>query len=75
VRRDKAALSSGCKPVTDPIELAELFDVDVDDFARTSAFTAAHWLGWLQRRQAVEPQSFQDAATPPSAGRPLLLCA
>ena len=49
-------------PVADPIELAELFDVDVDDLAGRGAFIATDRLGRLERRQAVEAQPLEDAA-------------
>ena len=39
-------------PMADPIELAELFDVDVDDLARGGAFIATDRFGRLERRQA-----------------------
>ena len=48
-------------PVADPIELAKLLDVDVDDLAGRGAFIAADRLGRLERRQPVEAQAFEDA--------------
>jgi hypothetical protein len=48
--------------VADLIELAELFDVDVDDLTRGGAFVATDRLGRLERRQPIEPQPFEDAA-------------
>ena len=47
--------------MTDPIELAELLDVDVDDLAGRGAFIAADRLGRLERRQPIEAQAFEDA--------------
>ena len=41
--------------VADPIEPAELFDVDVDQFAGMLALVAAHRLGRLQSREPVQP--------------------
>jgi hypothetical protein len=49
-------------PVTDPIELAELLDVDVDDLAGRGAFLAADRLGGLERRQSVEAEPPENAA-------------
>jgi hypothetical protein len=40
-------------PIADPIELAQLLDVDVDDLAWGGAFIAADRLGRLERRRAV----------------------
>src|SRR5947209_16204484 len=39
--------------MADPIELPELFDVDVDQFTRTLPLVAPHRLGRLQGRQLV----------------------
>jgi hypothetical protein len=47
--------------MADPTELAQLFDVDVDDLARRGPLVAAYGLGRLERRQAIEAQPFQDA--------------
>ena len=49
-------------PMADPTELAQLFDVDVEDLARGGSFVATDWLGRLERRQAIEAQPFEDAA-------------
>src|SRR5271154_3126492 len=49
-------------PMADPTELAQLFDVDVEDLARGGPFVATDWLGRLERRQAIEAQPFEDAA-------------
>ena len=49
-------------PVTDPIELAELLDVDVDDLAGRGAFIAADRLGRLESGKPIEAQPFEDAA-------------
>ena len=48
--------------VADPIELAELFDVDVDQLARPLALISARRLGRLQGAQLVEAQTLEDAA-------------
>ena len=48
-------------PVTDPIELAELLDVDMDDLAGRGAFIAADRLGRLEPLQPIEAQAFEDA--------------
>ena len=48
--------------MADPTELAQLFDVDVDDLARGCPFIATDRFGRLERRQAIEAQPFQDAA-------------
>jgi len=45
-----------------PTELAQLFDVDVEDLARGCPFVATDRFGGLERRQAIEAQPFQDAA-------------
>ena len=47
--------------MTDPIETAELFDVEVDHLTRMIAFIAPHWLDRLQCREPVEAQPSQDA--------------
>jgi hypothetical protein len=39
-------------PMTDPTELAELFDVDGEDLARMVALLTAHGLGWLEPGKA-----------------------
>jgi hypothetical protein len=48
--------------VADPIELAELFDVDVDQFSGMLSFIAADRLGRLQRGESVKAEPTQDAA-------------
>ena len=49
-------------PMADPTELAQLFDVDMDDLSRGGPFVATDWLGRLERRQAIEAPAFEDAA-------------
>ena len=49
-------------PVTDPIELTELLDVDGDDLAGRGAFIATDRLGRLERRQPIEAQAFEAQA-------------
>ena len=62
--------------MADPIELAELFDVDVDNLAGSRTFIAEDRLGRLQRRQAVEAEALENAADGgrrnPDLGRDLL---
>ena len=60
-------------PVTDPIELAQLLDVDVDDLAWGGALVAADRLGRLERRQPVEPSRRDAADVPGNAPRGDLL--
>src|SRR5262249_42873728 len=48
--------------MADPIELAELFDVDVDQFAGMFTLIAPHRLGRVQVAQSVQTQPPQDAA-------------
>ena len=48
--------------VADLIELAELFDVDVDQLARPLALVSAGRLGRLEGAQLVEAQALEDAA-------------
>jgi hypothetical protein len=48
--------------MTDPIELAQLLDVDVEDLAGGGAFIATDGFGRLQRRHSVEAQALEDAA-------------
>ena len=43
--------------VADALEFAELFDVDVDQFAGIFALIAAHRFGRLQSREPVEAQA------------------
>ena len=45
-----------------PTELAQLFDVDVDDLARGGPFIATDRFGRPERRQAIEASAFEDAA-------------
>src|SRR6266700_5712618 len=47
--------------VTDPIELAELFDVDMDQLSRMFALIAAHRRSWFQVAHPVQSQPPQDA--------------
>ena len=47
--------------MADPVELAELFDVDVDQFAGMFALIAPHRLGRLQIAYPVQAQPPQDA--------------
>ena len=59
-------------PVTDPIELAELLDVDVDDLAGRGAFIAADRLGRLSADSRLRPRRLRRrltvaAETPTSA--------
>ena len=42
-------------PMADPVELAELFDVDVDDFAGGSAFIAADRLAGSSADSLLRP--------------------
>jgi hypothetical protein len=48
-------------PVTDPVELAQLLDVDVDDLARRGSFIAARRLDRLQRCEPVEAEAPENA--------------
>ena len=48
--------------MADPVELAELFDVDVNQLTRVLALITPDWLDRLQRREPVEAQSPQDPA-------------
>ena len=49
-------------PMASPTELAQLFDVDVDDLAGGCPFIATDRFGRLEPRQAVEAPAFEDAA-------------
>lgn len=49
-------------PVTDPIEFAQLLDVDVDDLAWGGSFIPADRLGRLQRRKPIEAEAPENAA-------------
>ena len=48
--------------MTDLIELAELFDVDVDHLTGPFPFISAWRFGKLQGAQLVEAQAFEDTA-------------
>ena len=48
--------------MADPIEAAELLDVDVDESRRGVALVAADRLGRLERRKRLRPRRLQDAA-------------
>ena len=48
--------------MTYPIELSELFDVDVDELARPVALIAPRWLSRFQGAQSIEAQALEDAA-------------
>src|SRR6187399_2708950 len=54
----------------DPIDPAELLDVDVDHLTRMLAFVAPHRFARLQRRDPVEPEQPQDAADGGSGATP-----
>jgi hypothetical protein len=56
------AASVAGDPVADAIELAQLFNVDVDDLAWMLAFIAANGLGRLKRGETVQAEPAQDAA-------------
>ena len=45
------------------IELAELFDVEVDQLARLLALMSAGWLGRLQGAQLAQPKRFRTRLT------------
>ena len=47
--------------VTGAVELTELLDVEVNELARALALIAADWLGRLERLQAIEPETTQNA--------------
>jgi len=59
-------------------DASELFDVDVDQFARTFPLIATHRFGRLQGRELVEAQALQDPADGcgryPDFGGDLLAC-
>jgi hypothetical protein len=63
-RTPPAALPSSIlgDPVTDPVELAELFDVEVKQFAGTFALIAPHRLSRFQSAHPVQSEPPQDAA-------------
>jgi hypothetical protein len=46
----------------DPVETAELLDVDVDEVAGTVALIAANGLGRIKVTCAAQPRLAQDAA-------------
>ena len=48
--------------MADLVELAELFDVDVDQLAGPFALVAAGRLGRLQGAELVETQTLEDTA-------------
>src|SRR5436853_3482812 len=48
--------------MADPVEAAELFDIDVDQFAGMLALVAAHRRGGFKRLDAVEAEAPEDAA-------------
>ena len=62
--RPSAALTPAiaCDAMSDLLEAAEFFDVEVDHLAGMGAFVPADRLRRLQRFQRVEAQSAQDAA-------------
>jgi len=49
-------------PVADPIELTELFDVDVDELAGLIALVTARWFGRLEGAQPIEAQALEHPA-------------
>src|ERR1700733_7898671 len=51
-----------CDAMAYAVELAELFDVDVDELAGMLALVAAHGLGRLQHLELVQAQPLEDAA-------------
>src|SRR3954467_15497089 len=54
--------SVACDAMADPVEAAELFDIDVDQFAGMFALVAAHRRGGFKRLDAVEAEAPEDAA-------------
>jgi hypothetical protein len=48
--------------VTELLEAAQLFDIDVDDFAGVLPFVTPDRLGRLQGSKFVEPPALEDAA-------------
>ena len=48
--------------MADAIELAELFDVDVEDLAGGGPFVATDRLGRFERRKPVEAEALENAA-------------
>jgi hypothetical protein len=61
--------------MTDPIELAQLFDVDVDDLAWGGPLITAHRLSRLQRRQALRPRRLRMRLTVAAETPPRQRCA
>jgi hypothetical protein len=63
---DATVLALACAVAGDAVpylvELAELFDVDVDEFARPIALVTPRRLSRLQGAQAVEAEPLEDAA-------------
>ena len=47
--------------MSDLVEFAELFDVNVDQLARTLALVAPQWFGRFQRAEPVEAQTPENA--------------
>jgi hypothetical protein len=56
----KVAIAS--EPVTDAIESAQLFEVDVDYVSRPRALVSQHWHLWLQLFSAHHDNGFEVAA-------------
>lgn len=48
--------------MSDLLEAAESFEVEMDDLAGMGAFIASRRFGWLQRFQGLEAQSARNAA-------------
>jgi hypothetical protein len=48
--------------VADLVEFAELFDVDMEEFAGRLALIATHRLGRIQRLQSVEAEAAENTA-------------
>src|SRR3954467_1805908 len=48
--------------MADAVEAAELFDIDVDQFAGMRTFVAANWRGGFERLDAGEAEAPEDAA-------------
>ncbi|GAB3438336.1 hypothetical protein GCM10027396_02520 [Insolitispirillum peregrinum] len=51
--------------MTDPVDAAQLFDIDMDHVARGRAFITDNFLLGIEGRKAVKPQS----TAPPRHGR------
>ena len=43
--------------MTDLVETAELFDIDVDQFAGMFAFIASDWFGGFERTELIESEA------------------